>query len=98
MRNISPSMLELPHQMSDAITGGNSIPEIMLFMKKANEMFEKIKQRHCLQGITVIETVQFEKAFEGILTSNKKNEIDLIVVGPHGSSGLEEILVGSNTE
>ena len=33
-------MLELPHQMSDAITGGSSIPEVMLFMEKAQEMFE----------------------------------------------------------
>jgi nucleotide-binding universal stress UspA family protein len=27
-----------------------------------------------------------------------KNKIDLIVIGSHGVSGLEEILVGSNTE
>jgi nucleotide-binding universal stress UspA family protein len=91
-------MLELPNQMSDAVTGGNSIPEVMLFMKKAHEMFEKIKQRPYLQGISVTETVQFEKAFDGILASSKKNKIDLIVMGSHGSSGLEEILVGSNTE
>jgi nucleotide-binding universal stress UspA family protein len=91
-------MLELPNQMSDAVTGGSSIPEVMLFMKKAHEMFEKIKERPYLQGIPVTETVQFEKAFDGILASTKKNEIDLIVMGSHGSSGLEEILVGSNTE
>lgn len=91
-------MLELPNQMSDAVTGGNSIPEVMLFMKKAHEMFEKIKERPYLKGIQVTETVQFEKAFDGILACSKKNEIDLIVMGSHGSSGLEEIIVGSNTE
>ncbi|MFM2368847.1 MAG: hypothetical protein RL619_1147, partial [Bacteroidota bacterium] len=30
-------MLELPSQMSDAISGGSGIPEVMLFIKKANE-------------------------------------------------------------
>ena len=28
----------------------------------------------------------------------KKNKIDLIVMGSHGSSGIEELLIGSNTE
>jgi nucleotide-binding universal stress UspA family protein len=27
-----------------------------------------------------------------------KNEIDLIVMGSHGTSGIEEMVIGSNTE
>lgn len=91
-------MLELPHQMSDAITGGSSIPEVMLFMEKAREMFEKIKERSYLKDIPITEAVQFEKAFDGIITFSKKNKIDLIVMGSHGTSGFEEMLIGSNTE
>lgn len=91
-------MLELPHQMSDAITGGSSIPEVMLFMEKAQEMFEKIKERSYLKDILITEAVQFEKAFDGIITFSKKNKIDLIVMGSHGTSGFEEMLIGSNTE
>ena len=91
-------MLELPSQMSDAISGGSSIPEVMFFIKKANETFQKIKENSYLKGIKVSETVQFEKASNGILSFSKKNKIDLIVMGSHGSSGIEEILIGSNTE
>jgi nucleotide-binding universal stress UspA family protein len=91
-------LLELPNQMNDAVTNGSSIPEVMLFIKKANEKLQKIKEEPHLQGITITTTVQFEKAFDGILSFNKKNKIDLIVMGSHGSSGIEEILIGSNTE
>ncbi|MFV5694593.1 universal stress protein [Flavobacterium sp. LB3P122] len=91
-------MLELPSQMSDAISGGSGIPEVMLFIKKANETFQKIKERPYLNGISVTETVHFERASNGILAFSKKNKIDLIVMGSHGSSGIEELLIGSNTE
>ncbi|MFE3866763.1 universal stress protein [Flavobacterium sp. LS2P90] len=91
-------MLELPSQMSDAVSGGSDIPEVMLFIKKANETLQKIKESPFLDGISVIETVQFERASHGILAFSKKNKIDLIIMGSHGSSGIEEILIGSNTE
>ena len=91
-------MLELPHQMSDAVTGGSSVPEVMLFIKKARELLDKFSELPYLEGIPVSVTVQFEKAFDGILTFSKKNKIDLIVMGSHGASGLHEMLVGSNTE
>jgi nucleotide-binding universal stress UspA family protein len=91
-------MLEIPSQLNDAITGASGIPEVMLFIKKAQQTFQKIKQESYLDGVTVHESIQFERVFEGILSFIKKNEIDLIVMGSHGVSGIEEILVGSNTE
>jgi nucleotide-binding universal stress UspA family protein len=90
--------LELPSQMSDAITGASGIPEVMLFIKKAHEVFHKIKESSYLEGIPTTETILFGRASEGILSFSKKNKIDLIIMGSHGSSGIEEILVGSNTE
>lgn len=91
-------MLELPGQMSDAISGGTGIPEVMLFIKKANETLQKIKASSLLDGISVTANVQFERASHGILSFSKKNKIDLIIMGSHGSSGTEEILIGSNAE
>jgi nucleotide-binding universal stress UspA family protein len=91
-------LLELPNQMNDAMTSGGSIPEVMLFIKKANEKLQKIKEHPYLNGISVNASVQFERAFNGILSFNKKNKIDLIIMGSHGTSGIEEVLIGSNTE
>ncbi|HJY13518.1 MAG TPA: universal stress protein [Flavobacterium sp.] len=91
-------MLELPHQMNDAILGGASIPETMLFMKKANEMLDDISSRPYLDGIPVTEIVKIDKPIHGITQVSKDYDIDLIIMGSHGSSGVEELLIGSNTE
>lgn len=91
-------MLELPHQSNDAIMGGVSIPESMLFMKKANEMLDEAASREYLNEISVTEVVKMDKPIHGITQISKDYDVDLIVMGSHGSSGVEELLIGSNTE
>lgn len=91
-------MIEVPGQMNDAITGATGIPETMLFIQKAKETLQKSKEKEYLKDIQITEQISFERAHEGILSFSTKNEIDLIVMGSHGISGIEEILIGSNTE
>lgn len=91
-------MLEIPGQMNDAITGATPIPEIMLFIRKAKELMQHIKDRSFLHDITIIDSIKLEKATQGILTYSKENQIDLIIMGSSGTSGLTEIIIGSNTE
>lgn len=91
-------MLELPHQTNDAIMGGASIPESMLFMKKANETLDEVASRPYLDGIPVTEVVKMDKPIHGITQISKDYDVDLIIMGSHGSSGVEELLIGSNTE
>ncbi|MFH6995271.1 universal stress protein [Flavobacterium sp. FlaQc-48] len=91
-------MLELPSQMNDAILGGASIPETMLFMKKANEMLDEVSSKPYLEGIEVTEITKIDKPIHGITQVSKDYNVDLIIMGSHGSSGIEELLIGSNTE
>ncbi|WP_163408794.1 universal stress protein [Flavobacterium ajazii] len=91
-------MLELPSQMNDAITGGASIPETILFVKKANEMLNKTTEKPYLKDLSVIEILKIDKTIHGISQVSKENDIDLIIMGSHGSSGVQELLIGSNTE
>ncbi|SHF91165.1 Nucleotide-binding universal stress protein, UspA family [Flavobacterium micromati] len=91
-------LLELPSQMQDALSDGNSIPEVMLFIKKANEKITKITEQSYLDDVIIHVMVRFEKAFSGILAFVENNQIDLIVMGSHGTSGIEDILIGSNAE
>lgn len=91
-------MLELPHQAGDAIGSGHQIPEIMFYKDQAIRNLEDLMDVDYLSGLNVSEIIQFEKAFEGILTVSKKNNIDLVVMGSHGTSGFQEMLIGSNTE
>ena len=91
-------MLELPHQAGDALGSGHNIPEIMFFKNAAINNLENLKYADYLEGITVSEVVMFEKTFEGVLSVSQKNKVDFIVMGSHGASGYQEMLIGSNTE
>ena len=84
--------------MNDAMTSGSSIPEVMLFINKANDLLQKITEQPYLEGVKISTSVQFEKAFSGIMSFSKINKIDLIIMGSHGTSGIEELLIGSNAE
>ena len=91
-------LLELPHQGGDAISNGSSIPEIMFYKNAAIGNLEDLMDADYLKGIYVSEATKFEKVPEGILEVSKTNQVDLIVMGSHGTSGFEELLIGSNTE
>lgn len=92
-------MLELPTQMNDALSNEKSIPEIMLFKQKAEERLKSIKDRTYLLGIKITEIVRLDGAYKGINNYIKDNtDIDLIIMGSNGATGLNEIFVGSNTE
>ena len=93
-------MLELPTGVVDPSNFGNSsnTPTTLLFLKRAHEKFEDFKNLPFFEGIEVEDSVQFHKAYDGIVDESKKQNIDLIVMGSKGTSGLEEMLVGSNTE
>lgn len=93
-------MLELPVTTVDPaeMSSISSEPQIIYFMKLAREKFEKFKSLPFLKGLRVIETVQFQHAFSGIIEESKKQKIDLIVMGSQGASGLQEMFIGSNTE
>jgi nucleotide-binding universal stress UspA family protein len=97
-------MLELPALASDGIgesnaVGSNSdLPEVMFFMQKTRERFQEVLNQPYLQGIPVVEAIQFERAFDGIISHSKKHNIDLVVMGSHGASGFHEMFIGSNTE
>ncbi|MFP9100064.1 universal stress protein [Flavobacterium sp. RHBU_24] len=91
-------LLELPGQENDAIVAGVEVPEIAFFLKKAHERFDDVKSADYLEGLNVTDSILFSDAFEGIIKTAKKHDIDLIVMGSHGASGFKEMFIGSNTE
>jgi len=93
-------MLELPTGVVDPASYGSSsnTPSALLFLNRAHEKFEEFKLLPFFSGIEVEDSVQFHKAYDGIIDESKKHDVDLIVMGSKGTSGLEEMLVGSNTE
>ncbi|MBT8261254.1 MAG: universal stress protein [Bacteroidia bacterium] len=72
--------------------------EAMYYMKLAEKRFKDFLDRDYLEGIEVQTTVQNYKLFHEIDQVAQEFKADLIVMGSHGSSGLREVFVGSNTE
>jgi len=92
-------MIDLPSDENDIEAHADaSSPAKMLFLKKVHEKFRELKRSKLLEGIVIHEEVRFHKTFTGIIGYSKELNIDLIVMGSHGSTGMKEIFIGSNTE
>ena len=93
-------MLELPSGIVDPSSYGssNNTPTSLLFLKRAHEKFQDFKKSSYFDDLEIEDSVLFHKAFDGILDESKKHKADLIVMSSRGTSGFEEMLVGSNTE
>ncbi len=93
-------ILDMPMHLSDLMASGapGPGPEALFFMKHTHNKFEEVMNQEYLNDIEVIETVSFEDIMHGIIDSSNKNDVDIIVMGSHGSSGFEELFIGSNAE
>ncbi len=93
-------MLDIPTEAIDPIESNNlrGGAQAIFIMKAIHKKFEKIKALPFFDGIKVTEDVKFHKAFEGVIEESKKHNVDLVVMGSQGATGLKEMLVGSNTE
>ncbi|MBG6132999.1 nucleotide-binding universal stress UspA family protein [Aquimarina sp. EL_43] len=93
-------ILELPMHLTDLMSSGapGPAPEAVFFMKQTHKKFEEVLNQDYLKDIDVIETVNFEDVLHGIINSSTKNNIDIIIMGSHGSTGFEELFIGSNAE
>jgi len=91
-------MMEIPMQHIDPGAVQSDIPEALFFMKLAHKKFEDLIASDYLEGVTVHETVKADITFNEIKDTCKEFEIDLIVMGSHGASGIKEMFIGSNAE
>lgn len=72
--------------------------EAIFHLKLAEKEFNTLLKKEYLKGIIVHEKVENYTNFIELNKVVSDNKVDLIVMGSHGSSGLEEAFVGSNTE
>ncbi len=92
-------VMEIPtHSTNYTFEEYQEVPEGVALMKAAKERFKQFKEKPIFKGVNVVEAVQFERTYENIVQQAKKHDIDLIVMGSHGATGMKEMFVGSNTE
>lgn len=87
--------------LSEAIFTKDEAQEFMeaqYYLKLAKKRFDAFLDKPYLKGVKINETVQNYKNFNEINNIVKEQDIDFVVMGSHGTSGMSELFVGSNTE
>ncbi len=93
-------LLDIPNGEVDLIDGKQvpKGPMAMMLFEATHHRFDEFLDKDYLDNIPVYEKVLTDAPVEGISDFAQKNHIDFIVMGSHGTSGVEEFFVGSNTE
>lgn len=90
-------MLELAPAI---MTESGYIPEVQMvhLMKMTEKRFNQFLEEPFLKDVKVTPIIKHYKVFSELEEVAKKHDANLVVMGSHGTDGLEEIFIGSNTE
>ena len=90
-------MLEISEAVLNTSDSQQHAKAAFLF-KLAEKRFEEFLNKDFLKGLKVTPIVKHFKIFSEINEVAKESDVDLIIMGSHGVSGIKEVFVGSNTE
>lgn len=90
------SVVEIPFELYETATDIGKMVEHL--KTEAEEFIRKLKSRYKEKGIEVKGYVVEGIVEEKILEIAEKEEVDLIIMGSHGKTGLKRLLMGSVTE
>ena len=98
-------VLEVPYSSSVGTMGGGEVmPEIenqiffVEMMEKRKKQIEDLQKKYSNKNFTFQAKLKLGNAFKSISESILEEKTDMVVMGSKGSSGIEEVLIGSNTE
>lgn len=98
-------VLEVPYVSNiGTMGGGEAMPEMenqiffIELMEKRKEQIENLKQEYGGKNYGFEAKLTLGNAFKSISQSILDENPDIVVMGSKGSSGVEEVLIGSNTE
>ncbi len=76
------------------------IPQVHIvhLIKVTEERFKKFLDKPYLKDITITPVIKHYKVFSEIDDVAKEHGAELIIMGSHGTDGLQELFIGSNTE
>ena len=98
------NVVEAPHGSSFSAMGEVTTPDakdnvyFIQLIESAKTKFDEMAAEGKYANIKLEGVVEVGHPFEHISRTVAEHEVDLVVMGSKGSSGLEEIFVGSNTE
>jgi nucleotide-binding universal stress UspA family protein len=90
-------MLEMSDVMLSASDGLQN-QKAAFFLQMAEQKFEDFLKKDYLKNVKVTPIIKHFKVFSEVNDVAQKHGADLIVMGSHGTSGIKEFFIGSNTE
>ncbi|MDO6743563.1 universal stress protein [Tenacibaculum soleae] len=90
-------MLELSHALINQSESASQ-QEMIFYLKLAERKFNDFLQKDYLSALKVTPIIKHFKIFSELDQLAKEEKADLIIMGSKGTSGLEEMFIGSNTE
>ena len=76
-----------------------NIAENLFILKLVKKNFETLFQSDFLSDIKCAQAISYSGVYDAITENSQKHDIDLIVMGTHGSSGIvNDYFIGSNTD
>ncbi len=93
------NVIELPSLHSSMLVPIHAYENVFLkqVKLKAHKNFEKVKEKWGGK-VRIHFAIEHGSVAEGVRRFSDRKRIDLVVMGTHGSSGIKEFTVGSNTE
>jgi nucleotide-binding universal stress UspA family protein len=94
-------IVSMPQYETGIIPGQSSqdVAEGLFILKKVKMDFEKLISQDFLKGVNYATAIQYDGVYDSVVSQAKKHDIDLIVMGTHGTSGyVNDYFIGSNTD
>lgn len=98
-------IIELPtsqsfNTMGEVNIADNEMNKVFMIelVDKRKKQMEELKERYANSEFEFSSRILFGNPYAGISTEVTDIKADLVIMGSKGSSGMEELLIGSNTE
>lgn len=77
----------------------HDIAEGLYILKKVKMDFDNLLNQDFMKGVNAVTAIQYNNVYDNIVQQSKEHDIDLIVMGTHGTSGfINDFFIGSNTD
>jgi len=85
-------------EWSSTISSPSSIPMMIGHMRETKVLMNDLIQSEQITDIDVVDCIEVGKPSDKIALAAVKYEVDMIIMGTHGASGMKEVFAGSNAE